>query len=63
MPFDTAVPYHVTRLYVFTVVNLILMFHASYVDCNVYVVRCNHCRISQVSEYRFNSLTFSVAST
>ena len=38
MPFDTAVPYHVTRLYVFTVVNLILMFHASYVDCNVYVI-------------------------
>lgn len=38
MPHDTTVPYHVTRLYVFTVVNLILMFHASCVDCDVYVI-------------------------
>lgn len=38
MPFDTTVPCHVTRLYVFTVVNLILMFHASYVSCDVYVI-------------------------
>ncbi|CAC5378504.1 RNF13 [Mytilus coruscus] len=38
MPYDTYVPYHVTRLYVFTVVNLILMFHASCVNCDVVVL-------------------------
>ncbi|VDI25958.1 E3 ubiquitin-protein ligase RNF13-like isoform X1 [Mytilus galloprovincialis] len=36
MPYD--VPNHVTRLYVFTVVNLILMFHASCVNCDVVVL-------------------------
>lgn len=46
MPVDCPIPQHVTGLYVFAVINLICLFHASTVSCDIEVVR---------SEYFFNS--------
>lgn len=38
MPVDCPIPKHVTGLYVFAVINLICLFHASTVSCDIEVV-------------------------
>lgn len=39
MPVDCPIPQHVTGLYVFAVINLICLFHASTVSCDIEVMR------------------------